>query len=117
MISGLICRLCICLAASFLSFAANAAACQDQTGNYVLGSREIQIRQNGCKSLVRTEISDGHTIRETIILDGKYHRLLGMPDYQTAFTYDNTYRVGIAKLITTGKVIKIFNSYISEKRN
>jgi hypothetical protein len=105
-----------CFFISILSTSANAASCQDQSGDFVLSHREIQIRQNGCESLSRTELVDGvNQITENIILDGKYHQLPSMPNYVVAFTFDDKYRVGNAKVKRTNKLIAIFNSTISEQ--
>jgi len=108
-------RFCGCLLILVLSTSANAAPCQDQSGDFVLDRREIQIRQTGCASLSRTELLDGVVqVTDNIILDGKYRQLPSMPDFLVAFTFDDAYRVGNAKVKKTNKLIAIFNSRISE---
>jgi hypothetical protein len=109
-------RFCFFVGLSLPSVAANAGSCQDQTGNYVSkNGLEIQIRQTGCESILRTVIENGvpgPTV--SIILDGKYRKLPDMPQFLTAFTYDGVYRVGNAKLIESGQLVSIFNSRVSE---
>jgi hypothetical protein len=117
MSAAVISRFSFGLGVSFLSAAANAGPCQDQTGDYVnKDGLEIQFRQMGCDSILRTAIQNGvRGPTVNIILDGKYRNLPGMPQFLTAFTYDDAYRVGYAKLIENGKLVSIFNSHISEK--
>jgi hypothetical protein len=107
---------CFGVGVSLLSVSANAGSCQDQTGNYVnTNGLEIQLRQTGCESILRTAIQNGvpgPTVN--IILDGKYRKLPDMQQFLTAFTYDDVYRVGNAKLIETGQLVSIFNSRVSE---
>ena|SRR5215813_14540762 len=110
-------RLSLGLCVGLLSVAAHAASCQDQTGNYVSpDGLELQIRQNGCESLSRIVIKDGVVqVTENIIMDGKYRRLAGMPQFLTAFTFDDAYRIGNAKDMKTNILVAIFNSRVSER--
>jgi hypothetical protein len=115
--TAVIFRLCFGLGVSFFSVTANAGSCQDQTGDYVnKDGLEVKFRQKGCESVIRTTIQNGVTGPNVkIIFDGKYRKLPDMPQVLTAFTYDDVYHIGNAKLIKTGKLVAIFNSRISEK--
>ncbi|MCB9073657.1 MAG: hypothetical protein H6623_08540 [Bdellovibrionaceae bacterium] len=97
-----------------LCFSAMAFAedCPDLTGIYGSVSSlglAIEIHQNQCESLTLTQYrGDGTIVTDDILLDGQFRVLPSMPQFYTAFTYDQTHLIGTANDINTNDKVRTF---------